>query len=157
MRALLAVLLLAVPVLAKEKYKGGDGAQEAPDHKPRFEEDPALPKDQGWRAIGLGGPDLSADPAPSFDDEELRDNILTVLTTHLAPTEGRWLRVDPKTGAERRLKLDRLGDIKAAGPGRYAARARFKDAAGAVEAELLADLGSKRWKILKLAPAGKKR
>lgn len=164
LRTLAAALLLALPAAAKEKYQAPEGeasAPEAKDHKPRWTEDPSLPKDQGWRAIGIGAdgeplPQAAADPPPKLDQEELRMNLTTLLETHLAPSQGRWAYAE-KSGRRRRLTLESVGAVEAAGPDRYRARARFKDRHGAVDAELLAQLGGTRWRVLELAPARRKR
>lgn len=163
---LLAALLLALPSAAKEKYKSPDGetsAPQAPDSKPRWSEDPDLPKDQGWRAIGLTPdgkllPHAAPDPAPRLDEKELRLNLTTLLETHLAPTGGRWVYAE-KSGRTRRLALEAITAVAPAGSDRYRARARFRDKHGSVAAEFLAVLGSKRWKVLELGlvPARRKR
>lgn len=162
--SLAAALLLSVPSLAKEKYKAPEGEPAAPEaagHKPRWTEDPTLPKDQGWRAINLGPdgkllPQPPPDPAPKLDDEALRLNLTTLVEAHLAASDGRWV-YEEKGGRERRLALQDIGPAAPAGKDRYRARARFKDRHGRVEADLLAELGAKRWKLLELAPARSKR
>lgn len=161
---LVAALLLALPSLAREKYKAPEDEPDAPrakEHKPRWSEDPNLPKDQGWRAIGLGPdgkllPKPPPDPAPKLDEKDLRMNLTTLLETHLAPTDGRWVH-EEKGGRARRLALDALTAVEPAGKDRYRARARFKDERGPVEAELLAEFGEKRWKVLSFGPARRKR
>jgi hypothetical protein len=143
----------------------GPGQEQGPPGKPvketfqkqKFEEDPNLPKDQGWREIGLGGAPYGADPVPTLEAEDVRENVLTLLETHLARTGGRWVVADPKTRRERSLKLAELGPLTETKPGHYAGRARFRDAAGSVQAELVARVGGASWRILSLEPVGGKR
>jgi hypothetical protein len=122
-----------------------------------------LPKDQGWRQIGVGGapyadgPAVKPDPVPMLEPEDVRENVLTLLETHLARTGGRWVVADPKTRRERSLKLAGLGPLKETAPGHYAARARFRDAAGVLQAELVARVGGASWRILALEPVGAKK
>lgn len=161
---LAAALLVVLPSLAKEKYKPPEGepaAPEAKDHQQRWTDDPTLPKDQGWKAIGLTPdgkllPQLAPDPAPKLDEEELVLNLTTVLETHLAPTDGRWV-YEEKGGRERRLALDAVTAVAPAGGDRYRARARFKDKHGLVAAEALVQLGDKRWRVLELGPVPARR
>lgn len=141
------------------------GPEQGPPGKPgketfqkqKFEEDPNLPKDQGWRQIGLGGTPYGADPVPTLEAEDVRENVLTLLETHLARTGGRWVVADPKTKRERSLKLAELGALTETKPGHYAGRARFRDASGVLQAELVARVGGASWRILALEPVGAKR
>lgn len=159
--SLLLSLLLAGPVPAAAQGYGAEvERQDAPDHKQKFQEDPNLPKDQGWRRIGIGGSPYEdatkPDPAPALEPKDVRDNVLTLLTAYLARSGGRWVLTDAKTKRERSLRLAELGELKETQPGRYVGRARFRDKAGAVQAELAAHLGGSRWRILSLEPVGAK-
>lgn len=160
MRPLLCLLLLAglQPAAAQGGGQAPEGGAREPRPKQEFKEDPSLPKDQGWRAIGIGGsPHVEPDPDPVLAPKDVRANVLTLLETYLARTGGRWVIADAKSGRERSLRLAELGALKQVAPGRYAGPARFRDAAGAVQAELQVHLGGSRWRILSLEPAGAKK
>lgn len=168
MSSVLALLLLSglLPVVAQGPGDQADGGQgrargpDTPDQNRGFQEDPSIPKDQGWRKIGVGGPpyeENKPDPAPALGPEDVRGNVLTLLETYLGRTDGRWVLVDSKTKRTRRLKLVELGELTETASGLYAGRARFRDKTGVVQAELAARLGGSRWRVVSLEPVGAKR